>query len=131
MCPPDLRSDASPFPPQVFYHLGELNDALNYALCAGSLFDVSETTDFVQTLLGTRANPQNVPARNRLFPIRHPPRSAQPWSFGWVEFLPGGPARRQVVLEADVTPLSLAPPRTSLNSKIHRRVHRAALEARG
>ena len=131
MCPPDLRSDASPFPPQVFYHLGELNDALNYALCAGSLFDVSETTDFVQTLLGTRANPQNVPARNRLFPIRHPPRSAQPWSFGWLEFLPGGPARRQVVLEADVTPLSLAPPRTSLNSKIHRRVHRAALEARG
>ena len=59
MCPPDLRSDASPCPPQVFYHLGELNDALNYALCAGSLFDVSETTDFVQTLLGTRANPQN------------------------------------------------------------------------
>ena len=68
MCPPDLRSDASPFPPQVFYHLGELNDALNYALCAGSLFDVSETTDFVQTLLGTRANPQNVPARNRCSP---------------------------------------------------------------
>ena len=28
-----------------------MNDALNYALCAGSLFDVTETTDFVQTLL--------------------------------------------------------------------------------
>ena len=42
----------------------------------------------------------------------------------------GRARRRQVVLEADVTPLSLAPPRTSLNSEIHRRVHRAALEAR-
>ena len=28
-----------------------MNDALNYALCAGSLFDVTETTDSVQTLL--------------------------------------------------------------------------------
>ena len=37
---------------QVFYHLGELNDALNYALCAGNLFDVTETSAYVQTLLG-------------------------------------------------------------------------------
>jgi len=36
---------------KVFYHLGEHNDALNYALRAGGLFDVSETSDFVQTLL--------------------------------------------------------------------------------
>jgi len=38
---------------KVFYHLGELDDALNYALCAGSLFDVNETTDFVQAMLST------------------------------------------------------------------------------
>ena len=36
---------------KVFYHLGELNDALNYALCAGSMFDVTESNDFVKTLL--------------------------------------------------------------------------------
>ena len=46
------RPSIFPFrPAQVYYHLGEMNDALNYALCAGSLFDVTETTDFVQTLL--------------------------------------------------------------------------------
>ena len=61
MCPPDLRSDASPFPPQVFYHLGELNDALNYALCAGSMFDVTESNDFVKTLLGTRRRSPQIP----------------------------------------------------------------------
>lgn len=38
--------------PQVFYHLGELNDSLTYALGAGSLFDVTEQSEFVQTLLG-------------------------------------------------------------------------------
>lgn len=37
----------------MFYHLGELNDALTYALGAGSLFDVTEQSEFVQTLLGT------------------------------------------------------------------------------
>jgi 26S proteasome regulatory subunit N2 len=36
----------------VFYHLGELNDALTYALRAGDLFDVTEPGAFVQTLLG-------------------------------------------------------------------------------
>lgn len=36
---------------QVFYHLGELNDALHYALRAGDLFDVNEENDFVQTLI--------------------------------------------------------------------------------
>lgn len=38
--------------PQVFYYLGELNDSLSYALGAGSLFDVSEDSDYVHTLLG-------------------------------------------------------------------------------
>ncbi|KAH7521786.1 hypothetical protein FEM48_Zijuj07G0069200 [Ziziphus jujuba var. spinosa] len=37
--------------PQVFYYLGELNDSLSYALGAGSLFDVSEDSDYVHTLL--------------------------------------------------------------------------------
>lgn len=37
---------------QVFYYLGELNDSLSYALGAGALFDVSEDTDYVHTLLG-------------------------------------------------------------------------------
>ena len=55
MCPQeqDLRSVPLDTSAQVFYHLGELDDALNYALCAGSLFDVNETTDFVQTMLST------------------------------------------------------------------------------
>ncbi|KAG6593786.1 26S proteasome non-ATPase regulatory subunit 1-like A, partial [Cucurbita argyrosperma subsp. sororia] len=36
---------------KVFYYLGELNDSLSYALGAGSIFDVSEDTDYVHTLL--------------------------------------------------------------------------------
>ncbi|GKB58916.1 hypothetical protein Tco_0915102, partial [Tanacetum coccineum] len=34
-----------------FYFLGEHNDSLSYALGAGSLFDVSEDSDYVHTLL--------------------------------------------------------------------------------
>jgi hypothetical protein len=37
---------------QVFYHLGELDEALNYALAAGTLFDVNELSEFVQTIVG-------------------------------------------------------------------------------
>ncbi|KAK4783755.1 hypothetical protein SAY86_018123 [Trapa natans] len=36
---------------KVFYYLGELNDSLSYALGAGSLFDVSEESDYANTLL--------------------------------------------------------------------------------
>lgn len=36
---------------KVFYYLSELNDSLSYALGAGSLFDVSEDSDYVHTLL--------------------------------------------------------------------------------
>lgn len=36
---------------QVFYHLGELDQALTYALGAGSLFDITEPTEYVQTIL--------------------------------------------------------------------------------
>ncbi|KAI8016807.1 hypothetical protein LOK49_LG04G02119 [Camellia lanceoleosa] len=35
----------------VFYYLGELNDSLSYALGAGPMFDVSEDSDYVHTLL--------------------------------------------------------------------------------
>jgi len=37
----------------VFYHLGELDDALTYALGAGALFDTSEQSEYVQTILCT------------------------------------------------------------------------------
>ncbi|KAG4207829.1 hypothetical protein ERO13_A03G094100v2 [Gossypium hirsutum] len=36
---------------KVFYYLGELNDSLSYALGAGALFDVSQDSDYVHTLL--------------------------------------------------------------------------------
>ncbi|KAF5841250.1 armadillo-type protein [Dunaliella salina] len=36
---------------KVFYHLGELDDALAYALGAGKLFDVNEQSEYVQTLI--------------------------------------------------------------------------------
>ncbi|XP_022722728.1 26S proteasome non-ATPase regulatory subunit 1 homolog A-like [Durio zibethinus] len=36
---------------KVYYYLGELNDSLSYALGAGPLFDVSEDSDYVHTLL--------------------------------------------------------------------------------
>ena len=36
---------------KVFYYLGELNDSLSYALGAESLFNVSEDSDYVHTLL--------------------------------------------------------------------------------
>lgn len=36
---------------QVFYHLDDSDDALNYALGAGKLFDVNDTSDYVQTIL--------------------------------------------------------------------------------
>ena len=36
----------------MFYHLGELDDALSYALGAGKLFDINEQSEYVQTTLG-------------------------------------------------------------------------------
>eukprot|EP00884_Botryococcus_braunii_P016818 jgi/Botrbrau1/381/Bobra.110_2s0036.1 len=36
---------------KVFYHLGELDDALTYALGAGNLFDINERSEYVQTIL--------------------------------------------------------------------------------
>lgn len=36
--------------------MGDLNDSLSYALGAGALFDVSEDSDYVHTLLGKHAH---------------------------------------------------------------------------
>ena len=36
---------------KVFYHLGELPDALQYAFCAGELFEVNARSEFVDTLV--------------------------------------------------------------------------------
>lgn len=41
----------------MFYHLGELDQALTYALGAGSLFDISEQTEYVSTILCMPAKP--------------------------------------------------------------------------
>ena len=41
----------------MFYHLGELNDALSYALGAGQLFDVEEGSEYANTLLGELLRP--------------------------------------------------------------------------
>merc|ERR1711968_95252 len=38
---------------KVFYHLGEITEALNYALLAGTLFDVNAAGKYVQTLVAT------------------------------------------------------------------------------
>lgn len=37
---------------QVFFHLGELQDAVSYALGAGDRFDLEEKSEYVETLLG-------------------------------------------------------------------------------
>ncbi|CAI9762778.1 unnamed protein product [Fraxinus pennsylvanica] len=47
----DQRPLAALLVSKVFYYLGELNDSLSYALGAGHLFDVSEDSDYVHTLL--------------------------------------------------------------------------------
>ncbi|CAN1334592.1 26S proteasome non-ATPase regulatory subunit 1 homolog A [Linum perenne] len=47
----DQRQLAALVASKVFYYLGELIDSLSYALGAGSLFDVSEDSDYVHTLL--------------------------------------------------------------------------------
>jgi 26S proteasome regulatory subunit N2 len=51
----DLLSYPAALGLQVFYHLGELDSALTYALGAGSLFNVNDTSDYVQTLVGEHA----------------------------------------------------------------------------
>ncbi|KAJ8540410.1 hypothetical protein K7X08_030329 [Anisodus acutangulus] len=47
----DQRQLAGLVTSKVFYHLGEHNDSLSYALGAGPLFDVTEDSDYVHTVL--------------------------------------------------------------------------------
>ncbi|XP_047319319.1 26S proteasome non-ATPase regulatory subunit 1 homolog A-like [Impatiens glandulifera] len=47
----DQRQLAALLVSKVFYYLGELNDSLSYALGAGPLFDISEDSDYLHTLL--------------------------------------------------------------------------------
>ncbi|KAI7994248.1 hypothetical protein LOK49_LG11G01104 [Camellia lanceoleosa] len=47
----DQRQLAALLVSKVFYYLGELNDSLSYALGAGPMFDVSEDSDYVHSLL--------------------------------------------------------------------------------
>ena len=37
---------------KVYYHLGAFDSALTFALGAGSLFNVSERSEFVETVVG-------------------------------------------------------------------------------
>lgn len=36
---------------QVYYHLGEFDDSLNFALGAGALFDLSAKSEYVDTII--------------------------------------------------------------------------------
>ena len=36
---------------KVFYHLGEFDDSLSYALGAGPLFDVNGVNEYVETII--------------------------------------------------------------------------------
>lgn len=37
---------------KVYYHLGAFEDSLTYALGADELFDVSSTSEYVETIIG-------------------------------------------------------------------------------
>ncbi|KAM3268163.1 26S proteasome non-ATPase regulatory subunit 1 A [Capsicum chacoense] len=60
----DQRQLAALVASKVFYHLGEHNDSLSYALGAGSLFDVNEDSDYVHTVLA-KALDEYASHRNR------------------------------------------------------------------
>ncbi|GER45796.1 26S proteasome non-ATPase regulatory subunit [Striga asiatica] len=61
----DQRQLAALLVSKVFYYLGELSDSLSYALGAGSLFDVSEDSDYVHTLLA-KAIDEYASLRNKM-----------------------------------------------------------------
>ena len=37
---------------QVYYHLGAFEESLTFALGAGSLFNVNDTSEYVETIIG-------------------------------------------------------------------------------
>ena len=41
---------------KVYYHLGSFDNALLYALGAGKLFNVDESTEYVETIIGKHLN---------------------------------------------------------------------------
>lgn len=55
----------------MFYHLGDLDDALTYALGAGSLFDVNGSSEYVQTILGERGLPRSTFRRESASKLGH------------------------------------------------------------
>lgn len=40
---------------KVYYHLGAMEEAVQFALKAGNLFDISSHSEFVDTIIGTDA----------------------------------------------------------------------------
>lgn len=41
---------------KVFYHLGAFEESLNYALGAGDLFNVTDESEYVETIIGKCLN---------------------------------------------------------------------------
>lgn len=41
---------------KVFYHLGAFEESLNYALGAGDLFNVTDDSEYVETIIGEWSN---------------------------------------------------------------------------
>lgn len=46
------RSFAALVASKVFYHLGAFEESLNYALGAGELFNVTDDSEYVETIIG-------------------------------------------------------------------------------
>lgn len=51
MYPQEVREMAALVASKVYYHLGSYEDSLNYALGAGKLFDVSSSSQYVETII--------------------------------------------------------------------------------
>ena len=46
-----MRELAALVASKVYYHLGSYEDSLNYALGAGALFDVTSSSQYVETII--------------------------------------------------------------------------------
>lgn len=45
---------------KVFYHLGAFEESLNYALGAGELFNVTDESEYVETIIGEWSNKKHL-----------------------------------------------------------------------
>lgn len=45
----------------MYYHLGAFEESLTFALGAGSLFNVNDTSEYVETIIGDDMNLQFIP----------------------------------------------------------------------